>query len=77
MIRSKYFLEADPETDWSQVSIDRLRAHLVDMNEVTLKAETRQRRISKGLEIEVTGQGAPERRSDAWSWAGATRAYRS
>jgi hypothetical protein len=33
-------LEADPKTDWSKVNLEALRQHLIDMNEVTLKAET-------------------------------------
>ena len=32
-------LEADPNTDWSKVNLEALRQHLIDMNEVTLKAE--------------------------------------
>jgi hypothetical protein len=32
-------LEADPKTDWSKVDLEALRQHLIDMNEVTLKAE--------------------------------------
>src|SRR6266849_4305163 len=31
-------LEADPATDWSRVDLERLRQHLVDMNEVVLRA---------------------------------------
>ena len=31
-------LEADPTTDWSKVNIAALREHLIDMNEVTLRA---------------------------------------
>jgi hypothetical protein len=31
-------LEADSNTDWSKVDITALREHLIDMNEVTLKA---------------------------------------
>ncbi|MFI5002553.1 MAG: hypothetical protein ACHQK9_21925, partial [Reyranellales bacterium] len=31
-------LEADPKTDWSKVDLEGLRQHLIDMNEVTLKA---------------------------------------
>jgi len=33
-------LEADPKTDWSKVNLEALRQHVIDMNEVTLKAET-------------------------------------
>ena len=32
-------LEADPATDWSKVNIGALREHLIDMNEVTLRAD--------------------------------------
>ena len=31
-------LDADPTTDWSKVNIAALREHLIDMNEVTLRA---------------------------------------
>ena len=32
-------LEADPHTDWSKVNLEALREHLIDMNEVTLRAD--------------------------------------
>jgi hypothetical protein len=32
-------LDADPNTDWSKVDLEVLRQHLIDMNEVTLRAE--------------------------------------
>ncbi|MGZ8401183.1 MAG: hypothetical protein ACXWVI_07790 [Methyloceanibacter sp.] len=50
-------LEADPNTDWSKVDLEGLRQHLIDMNEVTLKAEAAAKPIDGGLEIEVTGAG--------------------
>lgn len=50
-------LEADPNTDWSKVDLEALRQHLIDMNEVTLKAEIAAKPIDGGLEIEVTGEG--------------------
>jgi hypothetical protein len=50
-------LEADPNTDWSKVSIDRLRQHLIDMDEVTLRAAANERPIDNGVEITVTGDG--------------------
>jgi hypothetical protein len=50
-------LEADPNTDWSKVSISALREHLIDMNEVTLKAIANERNLDNGLEIAVTGEG--------------------
>ena len=50
-------LEADPNTDWSKVDLEALRQHLIDMNEVTLKAGAAAKPIDGGLEIEVTGEG--------------------
>jgi hypothetical protein len=50
-------LEADPTTDWSKVNLEVLRQHLIDMNEVTLKAEAQAKPIEGGLQIVVTGEG--------------------
>lgn len=50
-------LEADPNTDWSKVNLEALRQHLIDMNEVTLKADAALKQIGGGLEIAVTGSG--------------------
>ncbi|MCP4564389.1 MAG: hypothetical protein GY873_36765 [Bosea sp.] len=50
-------LEADPVTDWSKVSIAALREHLIDMNEVTLRATVDEKRLSSGVEATVTGEG--------------------
>jgi hypothetical protein len=50
-------LEADPNTDWSKVNISTLREHLIDMNEVTLKAVVNERKLDNGLEITVVGEG--------------------
>jgi hypothetical protein len=50
-------LEADPETDWTKVDLEGLRQHLVDMNEVTLRAEAAARPIEGGIAIAVTGEG--------------------
>jgi len=36
-------LEADPTTDWSKVNIEALRQHLIDMDNVTLRAEVKRR----------------------------------
>jgi hypothetical protein len=47
-------LEADPKTDWSRVNIAALRDHLIDMNEVTLRAAATERKLDSGLEIAVT-----------------------
>jgi hypothetical protein len=50
-------LEADPTTDWSKVNIAALREHLIDMNEVTLRAVASERGLDNGIEIAVTGEG--------------------
>jgi hypothetical protein len=59
-------LQADPSTDWSKVNIDALREHLIDMNEVTLRAVATQRPLDNGVEITVTGEGRSSMRSNAW-----------
>jgi hypothetical protein len=51
------FLEADPSTDRSKVNIGALREHLIDMNEVTLKAVANERKLENGIEVAVTGEG--------------------
>jgi hypothetical protein len=50
-------LEEDPTTDWSKVNVGALREHLIDMNEVTLHAATRERMLANGIEISVIGGG--------------------
>ena len=50
-------LDADPKTDWSKVDLEALRQHLIDMNEVTLKADAAPKQIDGGLEIAITGTG--------------------
>jgi hypothetical protein len=64
-------LDADPKTDWSKVDLEALRQHLIDMNEVTLKAETAPKQIDGGLEIAVTGSdhtiAAIQRMVPAWA----------
>ena len=53
-------LEADPATDWSKVDIERLRQHLIDMNEVMLRSAVKQTPVPGGLAMEVTGTGRTE-----------------
>jgi len=53
-------LEADPNTDWSKVDLERLRQHLIDMNEVTLKSEVKATVVPSGLVVDVTGPGRTE-----------------
>ena len=50
-------LQSDPSTDWSKVNISALREHLIDMNEVTLRANAAERSLDNGIEIAVTGDG--------------------
>jgi hypothetical protein len=53
-------LDADPQTEWSQVDLERLRRHLIDMNEVVLRAEVKTSPVPGGLVMEVTGAGRTE-----------------
>jgi len=48
-------LQADPRTDWSKVDVDALRQHLIDMDEVTMRAAAQKEPIDNGLRIKVTG----------------------
>ncbi len=63
-------LDADPKTDWSKVDLEALRQHLIDMNEVTLRADAAPKQVDGGLEIAVTGSGrtlvAIQRMIPAW-----------
>jgi hypothetical protein len=54
-------LERDPATDWSRVDLERLRQHLINMNELTLRSSVRRRAVPGGLEMTVTGTGRAER----------------
>ena len=53
-------LEADPGTDWSKVNLERLRQHLIDMNDVTLRSEVKATSVPGGLAMDVTGAGRTE-----------------
>jgi hypothetical protein len=48
-------LEADPATDWSKVDVDALRQHLIDMDEVTMRAVARKEPIDGGMRLTITG----------------------
>jgi hypothetical protein len=60
-------LETDPTTDWSKVNIAALREHLIDMNEVTLRAVASERALDNGVEIAVTGEGRTVEAIKLWS----------
>ncbi len=50
-------LYRNPDTDWSQVNLEVLRQHLVDMNDITLNVDVlSQRPIPLGLEIVIQPQ---------------------
>jgi hypothetical protein len=52
-------LEADPHTDWSNVNLEALREHLVDMNNMTLNVTVlAQKPIANGVEITVAPNSA-------------------
>lgn len=53
-------LDADPSTDWAKVDIERLRQHLIDMDEVVLRSAVKQTPVSGGLAMEITGTGRTE-----------------
>jgi hypothetical protein len=53
-------LEADPSTDWSTVNLERLRQHLIDMNEVVLKSAVKSSPIPGGLVMDITGAARTE-----------------
>ena len=54
-------LRADPETDWSKVDIDRLRKHLVDMDELTLNAHVETSSDDRRVTFHVSGEGRTRR----------------
>jgi len=50
-------LEADPRTDWSKIDVDSLRAHLVDMDNVTLRARVASTPVEGGMRFAIAGDG--------------------
>jgi hypothetical protein len=50
-------LELDPSTDWSKVDLERLRQHLIDMNEVVLRASVKETPVTGGVALDITGTG--------------------
>lgn len=50
-------LDADSDTDWSTVDIAKLRNHLVDMDELTLRSTVERRMEGKTVTYIVTGEG--------------------
>jgi hypothetical protein len=50
-------LRADSTTDWTKVDIEGLRQHLIDMDDVTMRAAVRPEPIADGARFTVQGQG--------------------
>ena len=50
--------EADPATDWTRVDIERLRQHLIDMDEVMMRSSVRMTAVEGGARFTV--RGAPK-----------------
>ena len=50
-------LEADPATDWSKINIEGLRQHLIDMDNVTLRAQVKSEPTPDGMKFNVSGEG--------------------
>lgn len=50
-------LKADPSTDWSKVNLEALRQHLIDMDDVMLRASVVQRSVPGGVQLDITGTG--------------------
>jgi hypothetical protein len=48
-------LEADPDTDWTQVDLSGLRAHLVDMDRLVSDTIVEERALPDGLSAKATG----------------------
>lgn len=51
-------LVADSATDWSKVNVEALRRHLIDMDNVTLRAEVAATPLADGQRYRVTGRSA-------------------
>lgn len=51
-------LEADPTTDWSQVDIEALRQHLIDMDQVMMDSRVAAEALPDGALFRVSGDGA-------------------
>ena len=50
-------LTSDSATDWSRVDLDALRRHLIDMDDVMMRAESEAVSVPGGLRIIVRGTG--------------------
>ncbi|MEA3245810.1 MAG: hypothetical protein U9Q74_06610 [Gemmatimonadota bacterium] len=53
-------LKADPNTDWSKVNLEALRQHLIDMDNVMMRAKVKQVSVDGGMSLDITGAGDVE-----------------
>jgi len=56
-------LQADPGTDWSKVDVDTLRGHLIDMDNIMMKARVVATPVPGGARFDVSGQDPAVRES--------------
>ncbi len=49
-------LQADPDTDWSQINLEALRRHLVDMDRITLYSEVETSELEGGSRYLITAE---------------------
>lgn len=49
-------LQADPDVDWSKVNVTDLRRHLIDMDNVTLRANVETEAVAGGARFSVTSE---------------------
>jgi hypothetical protein len=50
-------LEADPTTDWSRVNVTKLRDHLIDMDEVLMRADAQLELTNDAVRLRYRGTG--------------------
>ena len=50
-------LKTDSTTDWSRVNLEALRQHLIDMDEVTMRAESEASAVVGGIRVTISGMG--------------------
>jgi hypothetical protein len=56
-------LQADPATDWSKVDIDALRGHLLDMDNVMMRARVTTTAVAGGARFDIAGDSDAVRQS--------------
>jgi hypothetical protein len=56
-------LQADPKTDWSKVDLDALRAHLIDMDNVMMRARVVTTPVPGGARFDISGDDDAVHRS--------------